>query len=282
MAGALGEVGTSVARALAGMGHVVVPVSGRAPLSERPDVFDLDTAAGLVRGAGVDGVVVASGRGDRRETARTRTESTVVLASAAREGGVPSVLLSTTRVLEGAERVAGEDAAPAPLTPYARANADNEHQWRRSGGATVLRIANYFCEPSTPDSPQRGLLPWSLVDEALDHGMITVRSGPSLAKEFVDAADVAAAVVLLLESPQRPDVCATMPGSRFTMRDLADAAGQGLVAAGLTLPVVTFGADDVVAGGPVSGWLMEHGWAARLNVDVIADSIRAWVLQSRS
>ncbi|MBI1352131.1 MAG: NAD-dependent epimerase/dehydratase family protein [Actinomycetales bacterium] len=277
LAGALGEVGRSVGSALEQLGHEVVPVSSRAPALERPGVVGLDDACALVAGGGIDGVVNASGRGDRRVVERTGHAVAGRLAEAASASGTPSLLLSTTRVLEGHGSDADEAADPEPRTPYAQANADNEARWQDSGGSSIVRIVNYLCLPSAADSPQAGLLPWSLVSEALDEQRITVRATPSTEKEFVDAADVASAVELVLAAADRPAVCATVPGVIFTMRDLAERAAAAVTAVAGHEVAVTFGAEASTRPVVQEGWLAAHGWSARLSPERLAGAIRAWV-----
>lgn len=251
-------------------------MSSRAPLERDVDAVGLTDAVMLIRRGAVDAVLVASGRGDRRVAERTGLEATAVLAKTTDESGIPSVLLSTTRVLEGTPG-AGEDAPPSPLTAYAGANAANEGAWLEAGGKSILRITNYFCAPTTAASGQLDLLPWSLVTEALTGRTITVRSGPSLTKEFVGAADLAAGVGILLASDGAPRICATVPGSPFTMNDLCDAVSQGLALAGRSRPMVTFGPDTAAPPRLAAGWLSSHGWKGSLTLEVMAEAIATWV-----
>lgn len=277
LAGALGEVGRSVGSALEQLGHEVVRVSSRAPALEMPGVVGLDVACELVAHGGVDGVVNASGRGDRRAVERTGHGAAGVLAQAASSSGTPSLLLSTTRVLEGRRRAADETADAEPRTPYAQANADNEAWWQDSGGSSIVRIVNYLCLPSAADSPQTGLLPWSLVSEALDEHRISVRATPSTEKEFVDAADVASAVELVLAAADRPAVCATVPGTIFTMRDLAECTAATVTEVAGHEVAVTFGVEAATRPVVREGWLAAHGWSSRLSYGRLAETIRAWL-----
>ena len=281
VAGALGEVGSSVAAALESRGHVVVRASSRAPIDAWPDVVDLARAAGLVRDGDVDAVVNAAGRGDRRAVERTGRDATAVLAPACSVGGVPSVLLSTMRVMEGHREDFTEDAAPAPLTPYAEANARNEQDWWREAGrgAGVLRITNYFCPPSGPDTPQSHLLPWSLVTEAVADGRIGIRSGPHLTKEFVGAEDVATAVLAVVVDSSHPAVVTTTPGTALSMQDLADCVVRALARAGRPMPSVTFGQDSPPGPTCAPGWLHRVGWTGSLTKDAIEQSVTDWVLR---
>jgi nucleoside-diphosphate-sugar epimerase len=274
--GTLGEVGCAVAAALAAQGAVVIPVSARAPHADHPGILDLTEAVDEIASCSVDGVLVASGRGDRRPGPRTGQEATEVLGNAACEAGLRSVLVSTTRVLEGTPGAA-EDAPSCPATPYAQANADNESTWLEAGGMSVLRITNFFCVPSSSTSPQHQLLPWSLAHEALQDGIISVRSAPGMTKEFVDADDVASAVAILMSAADPPRVCATTPGAPFSMSDLVKAVSRGFVLAGRDAPKVAFG--DLMSPGATlpPGWLASKGWRARLTGEVVAHALGTWL-----
>jgi nucleoside-diphosphate-sugar epimerase len=278
MAGALGEVGRTVAAALNVAGHEVVALSSRAPIAARPEVVTLQGGLELVAQRDVDAVVSAAGRGDRRSVERTGLESTALLAAAAKRAALPSVLLSTTRVLEGWDGDVADDAEARPRTPYAEANAANEALWLESGGRSALRITNYICPPSSPTSPQTQLLPWSLVTEALETHRIGVRSGAGLAKEFVDGGDVARALTLLLGDPDAPSVCATAPGTVLTMRDLALASSDAIVQAGGTRPEMSFGPEGPSPAAVVPGWLAERGWSGALTAEALERLIREWIV----
>lgn len=277
VAGALGEVGRTVSSALEDLGHSVVRVSGRGSASA--DVLDLAAAATLVRDGGVAGVLNCSGRGDRRVVERSGLDATSVLAPVLREVGVPGVLISTLRVMEGYSADFAEDAPPQPRTPYAQANADNEAAWLELADASghVLRIANYFAAPAATGSPQAGLLPWSLVTEALASGQIGVRSGPSLAKEFVSASDVARAVLMVLSTPAAPAVCATAPGASFTLAALVEAVQAALAQAGLSTPPASFGSDGPAVAACRSGWLAAEGWRGDLDAVSVRDAVADWI-----
>ncbi len=281
VAGALGEVGRTVGAALGELGHSVVGVSSRAPLDESPEIASLVASVDLIRSGEIDLVVNCSGRGDRRLGERTGQEATDALAAAVAAAGIPGVLLSTTRVLEGYDVDYDEDAPPRALTPYAQANAANEDAWLGSAGsrAHVVRITNYFAPPGQFSSPQSLLLPWSLVTEALASGEIGIRSGPSLAKGFVSAGDVARAVLVVAASSDAPAVCATVPGSSFTLQALADVVGSAVVAAGRARPSVTFGPDGPVGAACRPGWLAGRGWSGALTPDAIEQVITGWVLR---
>ncbi len=278
MAGALGEVGGSVSSALDSLGHVVVPVSsrgGRIGIS----ALSLDEAVMELEVGDADALLSAAGRGDRRTTDRTGLESTSVLARAAEKRGIPAVLLSTTRVLEGRTGICDDDAQAMCSTAYARANADNEIEWLQSAPSTgsVVRITNYFCEPMLADSPQSLLLPWSLVTEAVRTGGVILRSSASTSREFVSARDVAQAVMTVIQGPDPVRICTTSPGMTASLADLAGCTSDALSAAGLPRPSVTFGDESSPVSSCRPGWLHEHGWSSTLSLEEMTRAIASWL-----
>ena len=282
LAGALGEVGRTVSAALFELGHEVIGVSSRAPLDEQPTAIDLGTGISLLGSGRLDGVIHCAGRGDRRDSERSGLELTDALRDAAVASGLPAVLISTTRVLEGYDGPLTDDLAPVTSTPYAQANARNEETWLASGAPRlrVLRITNYFAPPSGPDSPQALLLPWSLVTEALAQGSIAMRSGPSAVKEFVGASGVAQAALVLLADPSEARICATTPGLPLSLKELAELCSDAVVETGRLRPAMSFGPDT--APGPVSepGYLAGVGWACDLTPAQMQDAIAAWIRQN--
>lgn len=278
MAGALGEVGSSVSSALESLGHEVVRVSsrhGQAGVS----AWGLEQAVAEVMQGGVDAVLSASGRGDRRLTDRTGQEATPALASAAQARGIPAVLLSTTRVLEGLTGSVDDDAAPECSTPYARANADNEIAWLQEAPTvgSVVRITNYFCQPMLVDSPQSLLLPWSLVTEAVRTGAVVVRSSATTSREFVSAGDVAQAVMTVIHDADPARICATAPGMTASLSDLTRCTSDALASAGLPRPTISFGDESSPVPTSRPGWLREHGWSSTLSLDDVTRAITSWL-----
>jgi nucleoside-diphosphate-sugar epimerase len=226
----------------------------------------------------IDLVVNAAGRGDRRPGERTGTDSTAILAPAIASSGTSAVLLSTMRVLEGYSEPVPDDAPPRPTTPYAEANALHEAQWLASTSTgTVLRLANYFCAPLSVESPQAQLLPWSLVTEALASGTITVRSSRDTMREFVDATDVASALLILSAAPEAR-VVATAPGVVVSLDDLAGAVSLALADTGRTRPVISFGPGPSVSPPRcLPGWLAHQGWRSRLTPDSVRAVVGQWL-----
>lgn len=279
VAGAAGEVGRSLRAALEASGYEVVGVSARAGSPDAGDAVSYSEAAAAITRGGLDLVVHASGPGDRRGGGRTGLDASVALGPAVASAGVPAVLVSTTRVLEGYADGHAEDAVPRPLTPYAAANAASEERWKALAGpgASILRVANFFCTPTSGSSPQAGLLPWSLLAEGRASGSIRVRSAPSVSREFVDAADAAAAVLLLAgTAPGR--TAATLPGVRLSLEDLVAAVGDAMEVAGLPRPVVEFGA-EAAGSTPLTQatWLAGHGWHAGVSQASMTSAMAGWI-----
>jgi nucleoside-diphosphate-sugar epimerase len=279
--GAMGEVGISVSRALLAQGHEVVPVSARAPLGSEPGVLSLPEAMEAISRVDAELVLNCSGRGDRRASERSGVDATDYLAETIAASGIPGVLLSTTRVLEGYSEDYSESSEPQATTPYALANAENEARWLAHGALRmhVLRITNYFCAPQTVESPQAQLLPWSLATEALEKGSIGIRSGPSLTKEFVSAADVTRAVTMIGGDSSAPLVCATVPGAPLSLRALAEACVTALERVGRGGVDVTFGLDQPPGASCLPGWLASTGWRGELTANLITDEVTAWLLR---
>jgi nucleoside-diphosphate-sugar epimerase len=278
VAGALGEVGRTLGRALAERGHVVVPASGRAADSDLA-TLDYAQAEALLGEGTFDLVVNAAGRGDRRPGARTGQDATSALGPAVRATGVPAVLVSTTRVLEGAHSSPQEGDPPSPTTEYGRANAANEAAWLDETGPAgrVLRMANYFCAPSTRVAPQAELLPWSLVTEALETGGIVVRSGPGTTREFVSARDVAAAVEVLAGERPASGIAATVPATVLRLEDLVQATCLAFNDVGRPTPTWSFGTHEPAQPVCRGTWLAERGWHATVDAPSIRACITGWL-----
>lgn len=278
VAGALGEVGRSVSSSLEGGGHEVVPVSSRA-LRAGSNAINLVQASELIRNRHVDLVVVASSQGDHRGVATSGTNTCEVLAPVVSKTGLPSVLLSTLRVLEGYAQSIHEDSPALPTSGYARANAINEELWLQESGprGSVLRVANYFCAPQAVDSPQTRLLPWSLVTEALVSGSITVKSGPGTSREFVNDTDVARAIQVLASETPGAGICATLPGYSTNLENLVLLAQQAFSEIGQPVPDSSFGVDNVTPTPVTASWLESQGWRSTLTQKQIVQTIVNWV-----
>lgn len=278
VAGALGEVGRSVSNSLESGGHQVVPVSSRAP---RPGANALSLVQGceLIRNRQVDLVVVASSQGDHREAATSGINTCELLAPVVCESGLPSVLLSTLRVLEGYAHSIHEDAPAHPTSDYARANANNEKLWLQESGprGSVLRVANYFCAPQAVDSPQTRLLPWSLVTDALVVDSITVKSGPGTSREFVSDTDVARAIQVLAAETPEARICASLPGYPTNLENLVSLVQRACSEVGRSAPDSRFGVDNSTPTPVTASWLESQGWESTLSDKEIVQTIVDWV-----
>jgi nucleoside-diphosphate-sugar epimerase len=181
--------------------------------------------------------------------------------------------------MEGYGRDYEEGEPPFATTEYARLNAENESVWCASGEdrATVLRISNFFCRPQGRESPQVGLLPWSLAAEARESGTITMRSGANLVKDFVTGADVAAAALLLAEHDDAPRACVTSPGAGFSLGMLADETARAIERVSGSRPAVSFGPDGDQAPRCSPGWLAARGWSSSLTSGGLREEIETWL-----
>lgn len=274
--GATGEVGTAVAHALQVSGHTVVPVSSRSPLPDRPEVIGHRQAIHEVQAGAIDLVVNGAGPGDRRKVERDPHDF-VTFAQVSRDASIPSVLVSTTRVLEGYDSDFEGDAQPRPTTPYGAANAASESAWLSNGGMSVLRLTNFFCAPASASSPQSLLLPWSLATEGFESGGISVRSGRETRRQFIDASDVVSALLLLAAAAEAPRFCATSPGVTFTLEELTGMCQQSLLALTGEMPVVQFGSDSEPGPECLPGWLDSQGWRSELTATLMETVIEDWL-----
>jgi nucleoside-diphosphate-sugar epimerase len=147
----------------------------------------------------------------------------------------------------------------------------------------VLRLVNFFCLPSDPESPQTKLLPWSLLLEGWQTGSIGVRSGASVVKEFVDADDVARAIEILAHNPSPNRTVVAGPGARMNLRALVDASRRACSHAGRREVRASFGQE---AGGSTwsmaPGWLVKHGWASNLSSDQMTEEMSRWLVEWES
>ena len=278
LAGALGEVGRSLHVALTKHGHDVVPVSSRAPVTGAPDVLGIPDVGSLVSAGAVDAFVQAGGPGDHRARQGDAHRGTRELLEICTE--LPSVLISTSRVLEGYRQTPPESAAGKPSTAYGQANTDHEQMWLTYPHTRILRMVNYFCSPARVDSPQVQLLPWSLLVEGWRTGRIAVRSADSTVREFIDAADASLAIeVLLGEAPNDRIVVAT-PGLVASLKELGEASIQVCNEVGRHGVIASFGNESSGAPWQLSpGWLTERGWASELTLDRMATEMSRWLVE---
>ena len=285
--GALGAVGGAVALSLADLGHEVIRVSSRAPFTVGGPLESVESVpfalTEIARGE-VDLVIHAGGPGDNRLDRDTWQTTTNLFAACLMESGTRGILLSTTRVFEGHTDNYSENSDANVTTVYAERNARTEEIWLGKGGpsAVVLRLANFFSSPSTIDSPQAALLPWSLVTEALSTGAVGIRSGANFSKEFISALDIATAVLCISSASAVPSVTATVPGLTVSMADFAGVVQRAFARAELPVPEVSFGQDSAVAPRCASGWLTQSGWTVGLSLSAIEDAVAMWITSLNS
>ena len=285
--GALGAVGGAVAHPLSELGHEVIRVSSR--VQSDSTVISTGEALELVSAGSIDLLIHAGGPGDHRTDRDSWESLTSSFAAAladsyARGSGVRGVLLSTVRVLEGYESDFLESAPAIARTIYAQNNERNEALWLEAGGpsAVVLRLANFFSAPSSLDSPQAALLPWSLVTEALATGAVGIRSGANFSKEFISGSDIATAVLCIASASTVPSVMATVPGLTVSMGDFAGVVQRAIARVELSVPEVSFGPDSAVAPRCASGWLAQSGWSAGLSLTAIENAVVEWIRAQRA
>jgi len=283
LVGALGEVGRSLRCALIDHGNEVVPVSSRANVADST-VLSLDAAVRFVASSAPDLVVHAGGRGDKRTGERDALHTSRLMGQACERGGIRGVLISTVRVLEDSPGSTPGSAAPECHTEYARANAANEQAWLTAAPTRgcVLRMANYFCAPMEVDSPQTHLLPWSLVTEALSSGRVSVRSAPSVSRDFVSALDVARALLQIAKAPEPPRICSTLPGLSMNLKQLTDCVGDAFERSGRSRPAVTFGTDEATGPALDPDWLASYGWSSTMTDEDVVEAIQMWLSEHHS
>lgn len=247
-------------------------------MSEHPDVLDLNQVRSLVQTDAVDAIVNAGGPGDHRSRAELVNGWSQQLLDACR--GIPAILISTTRVLEGFEHRPEEDASGRPLTPYGRANTKHEKLWLEAPHGRVLRLVNFFCSPTSVDSPQAKLLPWSLLLEGWQTGHIGVRSREDTAKEFVHSDDVARAIeVVVAFEPSRRTVVAG-PGAVFTLRDLGEASISSCAKAGWPDVQASFGTESSSSSWSMApGFLADQGWSSELTLERMTEEMTRWLVE---
>ena len=278
LAGALGEVGCSLHFALSKHGHDVVPVSSRAPVRGAPDVLGLPDVGSLVSTGAVDALVQAGGPGDHRARQGDVHQWTSELLEVCAE--LPSVLISTTRVLEGYQQTPPESGAGKPSTAYGQVNTDHEQMWLTYPNTRILRMVNYFCSPARVDSPQAQLLPWSLLVEGWRTGRISVRSADRTVREFIDAADASLAIEALLGETPNDRIAVATPGLVASLKELGEASIQVCNEEGRPGVVASFGSESSGAPWQLSpGWLSQRGWASELTLDSMVTEMSRWLVE---
>jgi len=274
--GALGEIGSNLDHAFHKLNHTVIPFTSRRGAATG-EVRELESLTNVLASGQADAVVHAGGPGDHRgdrDWQSTMTQTLAVLESS----DIPSILLSTVRVMESASADFADDAVPQPGTPYGQANAECEDIWLdgRNVNRSVLRLANVFARPTRPNSPQERLLPWSLVEEIRETSCLHIRSGGNAVKSFVSPTDIAHALLLMLAG-NAPTITTTAPAFTTTLRELSMLTAHVFEEAS-GIPVdVSFGVETPE--GPMcrTSWLAEHGWKTSLRTSDIESEVRSWI-----
>lgn len=273
VAGALGEVGSSLVSSLRLLGHEVTRATSRALLSDGEDLTHL-SALDL---SGCDLLINAGGRGDLRPGTRTGLEATRSLVSKCEASGVRGILISTTRVLEGATGPINCDGPAFPITDYAKANAALEEAWLVGKGLQVLRLSNLLILPQRQGSPQSRLLPWSLVREALGTGHIHIRSSPDTTRDFVTCQDVVSAVSMMATEDASPRVTSSIPGTRISIGEMVSSVIAAFERQSREIPSASFGTTRGMQPMIMPGWLSQRGWVSEVTLEALTDSVTAWL-----
>lgn len=274
--GALGEIGAHVHHALEQLGHTVIPSTSR-PKMATGGVVDVRLLPDMLSMGDVDAVVYASGPGDHRKDREWQSTLRNTLAGLS-AAPVPSILLSTIRVMEGATTDFVDDAPVAPSTQYGRANALCEALWLESAPShrSVLRLANVFARPVHRHSPQAQLLPWSLIEEVRQTSQLHVRSGAGAVKSFVDPSDIARGLLLMLKSGS-PTITTTAPAFEVTLGELSAMVVRAFREVAQKEVHLSFGADEPEKPRCSESWLAGQGWRSGLGLDIIDHEIRGWI-----
>jgi nucleoside-diphosphate-sugar epimerase len=274
--GALGEIGLHLDHAFRRLGHTVIPFTSRRGATTG-EVRELESLGSLLASGQVEAVVHAGGPGDHRgdrDWQSTMARTLAVLESS----DIPSVLLSTIRVMESASADFADEAVAQPGTPYGQANAECEDMWLdgRTVNRSVLRLANVFARPTRPNSPQERLLPWSLLEEIRKTSCLHIRSGGNAVKSFVGPADIAHALLLMLTG-NAPAITTTAPAFTTTLGELSMLAAHVFEEVSGHSVDVSFGVNTPERPMCRTSWLTEHGWKTSLQTSDIESEIRSWI-----
>ncbi len=248
--GGAGFIGSHVVARLIQRGHRVRVMddlsSGRREHVPDGTAFHEDsiTDAGALRLAvdGVDAVVhlAAIASVTRSVEAPSATHEvnltgTIRLAEAAVAAGVPKLVYASSAAVYGTtERDAHhEDAAPAPITPYAIDKLTGETYLRFFANehgldARALRFFNVYGPRQLPSSPYAGVI--ALFATALLEGRpVTVFGDGEQTRDFIAVSDVAAIVTRHVEEAANAGAMQVMNvcnGSRISLHDLIAVLGD--------------------------------------------------------
>jgi len=184
--GASGFIGSHVVRVLQERGDDAVPVRRPFDAATLRDVFA--NAAAVIHLAGV----VAAVRPE--EFVAANVEATRVVASAARDAGVPLVHVSSLAAAGPAPASAPrhEDDPPAPLTPYGASKLEGERAVRATSGLTWTII-----RPGAVYGPgDRAMLP---LFKYARRGILPLAGNPTAAYTFSYVEDLARAIAAAID-----------------------------------------------------------------------------------
>jgi len=278
VAGALGEVGSSLDQAILANGNDAIPVSSKAPIADATDIQGPAQVGWCLAGGSVDALLHEGGPGNHRtgkyEVQQWTNELLAICAD------LPAALISTPRVLEGRIKAPSESAAGRPLTTYGQVNTDQNQLWLTQSNARVLRLVNYFCSLTSATSPQISLLLWSSLLEGWRSGHITVPSTGSTTREFIDATEANHAIELLIDGSPFDRIVAAAPGLLTTSQQLGQASISVGNVAGRKDVTATFKGETFEAPWHLSSsWLARHGWSSGLTLHRMTEEISRWLVE---
>lgn len=278
--GAAGFLGRHLLRALAASmpDAALVGIARRAPSDPQPGVTYRTAMVGadlVFHLAGSAGVGFALDHPKADLCANAGSLLDVIAACAP---GTRIVLASSVAVYGDRTGAIDETAAPAPATPYAISKAAAESYLAYYAGARgldgrIARIANAYGPGLTR------LAVYELGRQALAHGApLRVRGNPAASRDFIHAADVAAALVLIGRRGAAGATYNVATGEPASVRALARR-----IAAEAGLPPEAVHADGAPEAGKVEashpgiGRLRALGFAPAHTLDSGIRDTMAWI-----
>lgn len=264
---------------MATRGHEIVPVSRRR-VSREEGVVSVTTALSMVASGRCDLIINAATRGSVSTDPEPEVSLCRRIAFAAAMSETPTILISSTRVLEGYSEAVDEAAKCRPATRYAKTNALCEYAWLKvpNQRATILRATNLFFSPTSRWSSQNSLLPWSVLREAVGLPSLVFNSGPESTRTFISIADLVDAILRIATSPPESRICCSLPGLTINLRRLSYLIGTALAATtGTENTNVQFGEGASHPADIRASWLSTQGWTSRLGYEEITREMIKWL-----